>query len=55
MASAFGYEPFEHFSKVQGDLFESELNGFEPFVIETLNQIDDVLETSNDPFSRFIR
>ena len=44
VSCAFGYETFEHLGEVQGDLFECELNGLEAFVVQTFDEVDDVLE-----------
>ena len=44
MSGAFGYEPFEHLGEVQRDLFECELNGLETLVVQTFDQVHDVLE-----------
>lgn len=47
MSCAFGYQSFEYFSEIKRHLFECKLNGFETLVVETFNQIDDMLEESH--------
>ena len=47
MSCAFGYQSFEYFSEIKRHLFECKLNGFETLVVETFNQIDDVLKKSH--------
>lgn len=51
MSSSFRNETFEYFGEIQRDLFECKLNGFETFIVQTFDQIDDMLKREREETS----